>query len=72
MFKVSSPIKMVTLEEIPTHDYNLSIPCYIEPQIKQEVLSVERAVQRLKKSAIAAFTAEEKLIALMLGEGLLS
>jgi type I restriction enzyme M protein len=69
---VEGVAQMVTLEEIAANDYNLNIPRYIEPQIKQEVLSVEEAMQRLKKSALAAFGAEERLIALLKREGLLS
>ena len=64
--------RVVTLEEIAANDHNLNIPRYVEPQVKHEVLSVEDAMQRLKESALSAFAAEERLIAILKREGLLS
>jgi type I restriction enzyme M protein len=62
---------VVTLEEIAANDYNLNIPRYVEPTVDQDVLTVEEAMQRLKVSIEAAFSAEEKLIALLERDGLL-
>jgi type I restriction enzyme M protein len=63
--------RVVTLEEIAANDHNLNIPRYVEPKVTTEVLTVEDAMQRLRTSAEAAFTAEDKLIALLEKEGLL-
>ena len=62
---------VVTLEEIAANDYNLNIPRYVEPQVDQDVVTVEEALQRLQACAAAAFAAEDKLIALLKREGLL-
>ncbi len=64
--------RVVTLEEIAANDHNLNIPRYVEPQVTQEVLSVEEAMERLKESALSAFAAEERLIAILKREGLLA
>ncbi|MDX8549363.1 type I restriction-modification system subunit M [Methanospirillum sp. J.3.6.1-F.2.7.3] len=63
--------KVATLDEIAANEYNLNIPRYVEPVIKQETLSVEEAMKQLRESAEQAFAAEEKLIAIMKREGLL-
>jgi type I restriction enzyme M protein len=68
---VEGVARVVTLEEIAANDYNLNIPRYVEPQVEQEMLSMEEAMQRLQVSAAAAFAAEEKLIALLKRQGLL-
>ena len=62
---------VVTLEEVAANDYNLNISRYVEPQVDQDVVTVEEAMQRLQASATAAFAAEDKLIALLKREGLL-
>jgi type I restriction enzyme M protein len=62
---------LVTLDEIAANDYNLNIPRYVEPKTDQEMLTVEEAMARLRKSAEAAFTAEEKLVGILRREGLL-
>ena len=63
---------MVTLYDIAGNDYNLNIPRYVEPKNEQEALTVEEAMEKLKKSATAAFAAEEKLVAILKREGLLA
>jgi type I restriction enzyme M protein len=68
---VAGVARVVTLEEIAANDYNLNIPRYVEPQVDQEVLSVDEALQRLQASAAEAFAAEDRLIALLKREGLL-
>jgi type I restriction enzyme M protein len=68
---VAGVARVVTLEEIAANDYNLNIPRYVEPKVDQEVVTVEEAMQRLQASAVAAFTAEDKLITLLKREGLL-
>jgi type I restriction enzyme M protein len=66
---VAGVSRVVTLEEIAANDYNLNIPRYVAPTVDQDVLSVAEAMQRLQASAEAAFTAEEKLIALLKRDG---
>ena len=68
---VDGVARVVTLDEIAANDHNLNIPRYVEPNVEQEVLSVEEAMKRLKESADAAFAAEEKLIAILRREGLI-
>lgn len=63
--------RVVTLEDIAANDNNLNIPRYVEPKVEQEVLTVDQAMSRLKKSATAAFEAEEKLVGILKREGLL-
>ena len=63
--------RVVTLEEISGNDYNLNIPRYVEPVAKQDVPTVEVAMQKLRESAEAAFAAEDKLIGLLKREGIL-
>jgi type I restriction enzyme M protein len=63
--------RVVTLEEIAGNDFNLNIPRYVEPIVSQEVLTVDDAMERLRKSADVAFAAEERLLRLLKNEGLL-
>lgn len=63
--------RVVTLEEIASHDYNLNIPRYIEPKIEQETLTVDEAMQQLQTNAEAAFETEDRLITILRREGLL-
>ena len=63
--------RVVTLEEIAANDHNLNIPRYVEPKVEQDVLTVDQAMEQLRKSAEAAFEAEEKLVNLLKREGLL-
>lgn len=68
---VEGVAKVVTLDDIAANDHNLNIPRYVEPKPDQEVVTVEQAMKRLEASAAAAFEAEEKLIQILLREGLL-
>ena len=63
--------RVVALEEIAGNDFNLNIPRYVEPIVSQEVLTVDDAMERLRKSAEAAFAAEETLVSVLQKEGLL-
>ncbi|MEN6341115.1 MAG: class I SAM-dependent DNA methyltransferase [Methanospirillum sp.] len=62
---------VVPLGEIAANDYNLNIPRYVEPVVEGEVQTVEEATARLRESAMAAFAAEDRLIAVLKREGLL-
>jgi type I restriction enzyme M protein len=68
---VEGVAKVVTLDEIAANDQNLNIPRYVEPKVERETPSVEEATRRLRESAEAAFAAEDRLIELLLKEGLL-
>lgn len=63
--------RVATLDEIAANDYNLNIPCYVEPKVEQEMMTIEMAMQRLKDSAMAAYAAEDKLIHILKSSGLL-
>jgi type I restriction enzyme M protein len=64
-------LPLVTLEEVAANDYNRNIPCYVEPKVHQDVLTVDEAMQRLQASAVAAFAEEDKFMAMLKREGLL-
>jgi type I restriction enzyme M protein len=68
---VQGVAKVATLDEIAANDDNLNIPRYVEPKVEQETLSVDEAMRRLRESAEAAFSAEDRLIELLKKEGLL-
>ena len=63
--------RVATLDEIAANDYNLNIPRYVEPKVEEDTLTVDEAMKRLQASAEAAFTAEDRLIAILKQEGLL-
>ncbi len=69
---VEGVARIVTLDDIAANDHNLNIPRYVEPKNDEEVLSVEEAMKRLRVSAEAAFAAEDKLISILLREGLIT
>ena len=63
--------RVVTLDEIAATDHNLNIPRYVEPKDTSEVLTVEEAMKRLRKSAEASFASEERLKKILLREHIL-
>ena len=67
---VTGIARVVTLEEIAANDHNLNIPRYVEPKSDQVVLTVDVAMKQLRASATDAFSAEEKLLAILQREGL--
>lgn len=68
---VEGVASVVTIDDIAAKNHNLNISLYVEPKKKQEVLTVDAAMKQLHEAATAAFTAEEKLIAILKQEGLL-
>lgn len=68
---VEGVARVVSLDDIAANDHNLNIPRYVEPKSKLEALTVAEAMKRLRESAMAAFAAEEKLVAILKREGLL-
>lgn len=63
--------RIVSLEEIAANDHNLNIPRYVEPKRTKKTVTVEEAMSQLRKSAEAAFEAEDRLISLFKKEGFL-
>jgi type I restriction enzyme M protein len=63
--------KVVTLGDIAANDYNLNITRYVERKNEETVLSVEEAIEQLRKSASAAFEAERKLVSVLVENGIL-
>lgn len=68
---VTGIARVVTLDDIAAHDFNLNIPRYVEPKNDQVVLTVDAAMKQLSTSATAAFAAEERLATILKQEGLL-
>jgi len=68
---VEGVARMVTLDEIVENDWNLNIPRYVEPVIEEETLTVAEATQHLKQALEDAYTAEDKLRALLREAGLM-
>jgi type I restriction enzyme M protein len=58
---VAGAVRVVALDEIAENDWNLNIPRYVEPVIEEETLTVEEAVQNLKRALDEAYTAEDGL-----------
>jgi type I restriction enzyme M protein len=68
---VEGVARVVTLDDIAANDHNLNIPRYVAPKDEREVLTVEAAMKHLEESARPALAAEEKLIGILMREGLL-
>lgn len=63
---------VVSLDDIRANDFNLNISLYVEAKNESVVLSVDEAMAALRESALAAFAAEERLLAVLQREGLIS
>jgi type I restriction enzyme M protein len=63
--------KVATLEEIAQHEWNLNIPLYVETVVEEETVTVEEAVENLKRSLNEAYAAEDKLKHLLKEAGLM-
>jgi len=68
---VEGVARVTTLDEIKANDWNLNIPCYVEPVVEEEHITVEEAVNKLEKSLELAYAAEDRLSELLEREGLL-
>ena len=68
---VAGVSRVVSLDDIAANDFNLNIPRYIEPPQTEKLLSVDEAMENLRRSAEAAFAAEDRLIDILKREGLL-
>ena len=64
--------QVVSLDDIKANDFNLNISLYVEAKNDSVVLSVDEAMAALRESALAAFAAEERLLAVLRREGLIS
>jgi type I restriction enzyme M protein len=68
---VEGAARVVRLDDVAANDYNLNIPRYVEPVSSEKALSVDEAMAQLRESAQAAFVAEDRLIEVLVREGLL-
>jgi len=68
---VEGKLKVATLEEIRKEDYNLNISLYVEPSIKEDIMTIEEGLSRLKASAAACTEAEGRLKGLLSESGLI-
>lgn len=68
---VEGHARVATLDEIAENDWNLNIPRYVEPIIREETISVEEALTNLKQSLKAAYDAESHLEHLLRDSGLM-
>ncbi len=64
--------RLVTMEEILSNDCNLNIPRYLEPIYEETEITLNEALNNLKESMEAAYSAEIELKNLMIKEGLLN
>ena len=64
--------RVVTLEDLSANDFSLNISRYVEPQSEHQPPTVEEARKSLQESAVAAFAAEEKMVAVLKREVFLS
>jgi len=58
-----------TLDEIRENDFNLNIPRYVEPVIKEDTITIAQAMANLKESLQKAYAAEDRLAELLKQEG---
>ena len=68
---VEGVARMVTLDEIVENDWNLNIPRYVESVIEEEMLTVTEAMENLKQALGEAYSAEDRLKALLGEAGLI-
>jgi type I restriction enzyme M protein len=63
--------RIVSLQQIAGNNCNLNISRYVEPKSNEKTVTVEEAMTQLRKSANAAFEAEDLLVGLLKKEGML-
>jgi type I restriction enzyme M protein len=63
---------VAALDEIGSNEWNLNIARYIEPVIEEETVSVAEALEHLKQAVQAAYAAEDHLLHLLEGAGLVA
>jgi type I restriction enzyme M protein len=68
---VAGVARVITLDDIAANDHKLDIPRYVTPRDERSVLTVGKATKQLQRGAVAALAAEDKLIAILRGEGIL-
>lgn len=67
---VEGVCKVVTLDTIRENDFNLNIPRYVEPVLEEESITLDQAMANLKESLQAAYAAEDRLMKLLVKDGL--
>jgi hypothetical protein len=50
--------RLLTPDEIAANDYNLNSPGCVEPRVEQDVLTVDEAMNQLRKSEWEGFASE--------------
>ncbi len=66
---VTGVCRVIAIDEIRENDFNLSIPRYVEPVLEEETMTMDGAIAKLKESLRAAYSAEDRLKALLEKEG---
>jgi type I restriction enzyme M protein len=69
---VAGAASVVSLSEIVENNWNLNIPRYVEPVIKEETLTVKEALVNLKATVDEAFKAEDRLKQLLIQNDLMA
>jgi type I restriction enzyme M protein len=64
--------RVVAMSEIAGNDWNLNIPRYIEPLIEEEAITLAEAINNLQSAMEEAFSAEDRLKALLIENGLMT
>ena len=62
---IPGAVRVAPLVEIAGNDWNLNIPRYVEPVVKEETITVEEALQNLKQALTEAYAAEDNLRGLL-------
>ncbi|XVJ66868.1 MAG: SAM-dependent DNA methyltransferase [Lacibacter sp.] len=63
---VPNSVKVATLKDIEQKDYNLNIPLYIEKEVKDDLPSLEEALEQLENAAKEAWIAEDNFKKLLI------
>lgn len=70
--EVSGLARFVPMEELLSNECNLNIPRYVQPLSKANSITLQEALDNLKNSMDAAYSAENELERLMIREGLIN
>lgn len=62
--------RVVNMDELRENDFNLNISRYVEPIIEEETITVNQAIANLKESLEAAYSAEDRLVRILIQNGL--
>ena len=62
---VKNHVKVATIDDIRSNDYNLNIPLYVEKEVVDNLPTLEEAKDQLRIAAREAREAEERFIQLL-------